>query len=175
MDGEMNIRPATPADAASLAELGAHAFTHKFGYLYDPEDLATFLERAHTPASVASEIANPLLRVQIAEDEDGRLLGFCKMVMGCGWPDYERGSKAIELKQLYTDPDVTGRGIGAALIDWAHNLAADYGADEIQLSVWSGNEGAQRFYARYGYEKVADIDFWVGKQRDEEFLFARML
>ena len=53
--------------------------------------------------------------------------------------------------------------------------AAARGADEVQLSVWSGNHGAQKFYARYGFSKVADITFLVGEQMDEEFLFARML
>ena len=73
------------------------------------------------------------------------------------------------------DAGASGGGIGAALMDWALAEARTFGADEIQLSVWSGNEGAQRFYQRYGFEKVADIDFWVGQQRDDEFLFARML
>jgi ribosomal protein S18 acetylase RimI-like enzyme len=45
----------------------------------------------------------------------------------------------------------------------------------MQLSVWSGNEGAQRFYARYGFAKVADVTFRVGEQVDHEFLFSRML
>ena len=58
---------------------------------------------------------------------------------------------------------------------WAHDAARGHGADEIQLSVWSGNTQAQRFYARHGYAKVADIEFWVGDHCDEEFLFAGML
>jgi len=61
------------------------------------------------------------------------------------------------------------------LMDWAMAVAAERNADEMQLSVWSGNDGAQRFYARYGFAKVADITFRVGEQLDEEFLFARML
>ena len=81
----------------------------------------------------------------------------------------------MELKQLYTDPELTGHGIGASLIDWAMAEARARGADEMQLSVWSGNHGAQKFYARYGFAKVADITFLVGEQVDEEFLFARML
>ena len=87
-----------------------------------------------------------------------------------------RGARqTIELKQLYTDPARTGEGIGAALMDWALAEAATRGADEMQLSVWSGNDGAQRFYARYGFAKVADVHFWVGAQRDDEFLFSRLL
>jgi ribosomal protein S18 acetylase RimI-like enzyme len=60
-------------------------------------------------------------------------------------------------------------------MDWIMDHARARGADEVQLSVWSGNPGAQRFYARYGFSKVADIHFMVGSHRDEEFLFARML
>ena len=48
-------------------------------------------------------------------------------------------------------------------------------ADEVQLSVWSGNHGAQRFYARYGFEKIADVTFKVGEQIDDEFLLAKLL
>lgn len=171
----MNIRPALPADAAPLATLGADSFVAKFGALYRPEDLASFLEGSHNEAKVAGEIADPTLRVMLAEDDAGRLLGYCKLVMACGWPDHARGAQVIELKQLYTAPEATGQGIGAALMDWALAEAAAFGADEVQLSVYSDNPGAQKFYARYGFAKVADIHFMVGEQRDEEFLFARVL
>jgi ribosomal protein S18 acetylase RimI-like enzyme len=170
----MHLRPAVLADAGPLAELGARSFTAKFGHLYRAADVATFLGECHSEAKVAKEIADPDMRVMLAVDDD-RLLGYCKLVMNCGWPEQARGGNAIELKQLYTAPDVTGRGIGARLMDWAIAEARGFGADEIQLSVWSGNIGAQKFYARHGFAKVADIHFMVGEQRDEEFLFARMI
>ncbi|GFE73093.1 GNAT family N-acetyltransferase [Novosphingobium sp. TCA1] len=170
----MNLRLAAAADAAALADLGARSFVAKFGYMYTPEDLADFLADSHSEAKAAKEIADPSMRVFLAEEE-GRLLGFCKLVLACGWPDHARGQSVIELKQLYTDPQTTGRGIGTALMDRALEIAREQAADEVQLSVWSGNEGAQRFYARYGFAKVADIYFMVGEQRDDEFLYARMM
>ncbi len=170
----MELRKATPGDAAALAELGARSFVVKFGHLYTSEDLSTFLAESHTEAKVAKEIADPQMRVMLAE-HGGKLLGYCKLIMACGWPEHVRGQRAIELKQLYTDPEATGQGIGARLMDWALEEAAAFGADEIQLSVYSDNPGAQKFYRRYGFEKVADIHFMVGEQRDEEFLFAKVL
>ncbi len=103
------------------------------------------------------------------------MAGYCKLVRACGWPEHARGRTTIELKQLYTAAGATGGGIGTALIDWALAEARAEGADEIQLSVWSGNTDAQRFYHRHGFAQVADTYFWVGEQRDEEFLFARMI
>jgi ribosomal protein S18 acetylase RimI-like enzyme len=56
-------------------------------------------------------------------------------------------------------------------MDWAIAEARAWGADALQLSVFSENFGAQRFYQRYGFEHVADIDFWVGNHRDDEVLY----
>lgn len=168
------LRPARAADAAALADLGSRGFVAKFGHLYRSEDLETFLSESHTEGKIAGEIADPRMRIMVAE-RDGALLGYCKLMMDCPWPEHARGRRAIELKQLYTDPDMTGQGIGARLMDWAIEEARRLGADEIQLSVYSENVGAQKFYARYGFEKTADIHFMVGEQRDAEFLFARML
>ena len=168
------LRPALPADASALAALGRDSFVAKFGAMYRAEDLAAFLAQMHADAVVAREIAKPDVRYCLVE-RDGALAGYGKLGLGCGWPEHARGSHAIELKQLYAAPGATGGGIGSALMDWALGEARALGADEIQLSVWSGNTDAQRFYHRYGFARVADTHFWVGEQRDDEFLFARMI
>lgn len=170
----MELRTAALTDAPALADLGVRSFAEKFGHLYRPEDLAAYLGEYHSRARVEQEIADPRMRVMLAVEGE-MLLGFCKLVMDCGWPEHARGRKVIELKQLYTDPGATGQGIGARLMGWALDEARSFGADEVQLSVWSGNLGAQKFYARHGFGKVADIHFMVGRQRDEECLFARMM
>jgi diamine N-acetyltransferase len=170
----LTLRPAGKADIPALAGLGRESFVDKFGTMYRPQDLAAYLEEAHSQQAVAAELANPLRLYQLAVRAE-ELVGYCKLSLVCGFPEYARGSRVIELKQLYTDPAATGQGIGAALMEWALAGARGRGADEMQLSVWSGNAGAQRFYARYGFEKIADITFRVGKQIDEEFLFARLL
>ena len=81
----------------------------------------------------------------------------------------------MELKQLYTDPDLIGRGHGARLMDWALAEARAWAADEMQLSVYAHNPDAQRFYARYGLNKIADITFKVGDHIDPEFLFGMVM
>ena len=170
----MILRPALPADTAALAALGRDSFVAKFGAMYTAEDLATFLAQMHSDEVVAREIANPQARYCLVE-RDNALAGYCKLGLACAWPEHARGGQTIELKQLYTAPGATGGGIGSALMDWALAEAGALGADEIQLSVWSGNTDAQRFYQRYGFAHVADTHFWVGEQCDEEFLFARMI
>lgn len=170
----VTLRSATEADVPALSELGRDSFVTKFGHLYRQDDLAIFLAQVFSPTSIARELADPERLYRLVE-ADGELAGYCKLALVCGWPQHARGIQTIELKQLYTAPAMTGLGIGARLMDWILDEARARGADEMQLSVWSGNSGAQRFYTRYGFAKVADIHFMVGAQRDEEFLFARML
>lgn len=170
----MILRPATPSDLPALSKLAIDSFIAKFGELYSPEDLASFLAESLSETAFAADLATPDRLIQLAE-ADGALLAFCKISMACGFPDYARGHRVMELKQLYAAPEATGQGVGGALMDWALAEFTARGADEVQLSVYAENHGAHRFYARYGFAKVADITFKVGEQLDPEFLFARLL
>ncbi|MGB3377601.1 MAG: GNAT family N-acetyltransferase [Allopontixanthobacter sediminis] len=166
----MILRPATPEDVPALAALGRDSFCAAFEGLYRPEDLAIFLEQAYSEPAVAAEVAAPEYIHQLAEDAGG-LTGFCKLRQPSWYAQHSDARNPIALGQLYTAPDKTGLGIGAALMEWALAEARARGCDAVQLSVYSENFGGQRFYQRYGFSKIADIGFWVGEQRDAEFLY----
>jgi len=166
------LRPATAADAPALAELGRASFVAAFGRFYRPEDLAAFLAEYRSEERFRAHLADPPTRVQVAE-VDGRLAAYCLIVRGQGIDERPepRPERPVFLSQLYCAPAMTGHGFGAALLEWAIAEGRAWGADAVQLSVFSENPGAQRFYQRYGFAKVADIDFWVGNHRDHEFLY----
>ena len=166
----MILRPATKNDVYALARLGRESFEVKFGHLYKPEDLEGFLEQVYSERSIAEDIANPDRQHCLAE-ESGRLVGYCKLGLKSSYAEHSDAARPLDLMQLYTDPEMTGRGIGAKLMDWTLAEARRLNADAILLSVFSENVGAQRFYERFGFRKIADIFFWVGSHRDDEFLF----
>ena len=166
----MILRPATPADAPALARLGAETFVAAFGHLYRPEDLAAFLAEVHNPEAVGAEIAGDECTHRLVE-EDGALVAFCKLRHPTKFGDHTDARDPIELGQLYALPTHTGSGIGAQLMDWALAHARDNGHDAVLLSVYAENFGAQRFYQRRGFAKIADITFRVGSHIDPEFLY----
>lgn len=170
--GQMILRPATPADFPALARLGHDSFVAAFGHLYSAENLNTFLDMVYSEDAVRGEVEGSDCVHRLADDGT-RLLGYVKLRYPSWYADDTPTNvrNPIALGQLYTQPDVTGQGIGAALMDWAIAEARGRRHDAIQLSVWAENFGAQRFYERYGFAKVADIDFWVGDHRDDEFLY----
>lgn len=166
----MIYRPATLADAPALANLGAETFVAAFGDLYTPQDLAAFLAEVHNAEAVAGEIAGESCTHRLVED-DSTLVAFCKLRYPTKFGDYTEAANPIELGQLYALPTHTGHGIGAALMEWAIGHARAGHHDAILLSVYAENFGAQRFYQRYGFAKIADITFKVGEQLDPELLY----
>jgi GNAT superfamily N-acetyltransferase len=168
----MHLCPALAEDAEAIAALARDAFVAAFGQLYQPRDLAAFLAAERTAERYREQIADPATRVELAE-AGGRLVAYALVVLGKGFCERPepRPARPVTLSQLYCAPEATGRGIGAALIEWALGQARGWNADAVQLSVFSENLGAQRFYRRHGFDHMADIEFWVGGQCDHEFLF----
>jgi len=171
-----SLRRATPADAAPLAAFASAAFDAAFAHLYPPADLAQFHAENRSPAKFASALSDPATRVALVE-QDGAILAYALIIMGSHFPERPapQPQRPVLLSQLYCAGHATGQGLGARLLEWTVTEAEGWGADAIQLSVYSGNHGAQAFYQRHGFAHVADIHFWVGQTCDDEFLYERAL
>jgi diamine N-acetyltransferase len=170
----IDYRLATQHDAPALSELGRTSFVDAFGHLYSADNLNRFLEETYSPPVISRELGNPMRLFRIAE-RGGEMLGYCKLGLEVTLDHDPGGRRVMELKQLYMRGVQTGSGIGTTLMGWALDEAKARRFDDIILSVWSGNHGAQRFYARYGFEKIGDTIFMVGDHRDEEYLLGLRL
>ena len=121
----VTIRPATPADAAAVAEV----YLGSFHATYD-------FPLAHTDAQVRRWLADvvvPAGRTWVALEGD-RIVGMAVVDPG-------------ELGQLYVAPDRLGVGIGTRLLDHAKRLSPD----GLRLYTFQVNARARRFYERRGF------------------------
>lgn len=166
------FRRAIPADAVALAGLARETFVETFGHLYRPEDLAAFLEKSQSVAAYAPLLEDPRVAVWVAADEDGRLVGFLN-AGPCKLPLPEPAPNAGEIRQLYLRSSVQGGGLGTRMLVTGLEWLAAQGHYPLYVGVWSGNSGAQRLYARFGFEKVGEYDFPVGEHLDREFILRR--
>lgn len=158
-------RPGT-CDAPVIAALMRDCFTATFGALYDPVDLAAFLDGL-TPETWRDELADPAFAFLLAE-ADGTAVGFAKLGPH-SLPVVPTGPM-IELRQLYLTADQQGSGLAQRMMDWTIETARARGAKELFLSVYIDNHRARRFYERYGFERVGRYAFMVGRHRDEDDL-----
>ena len=122
---DVAIRPATPTDAAGIADVYLAAFhaTYAFPLAHTDDQVRDWLR-----GIVAGED-----RTWVA-DAGGRVVGM--MVLD------EDG-----IDQLYVDPAWHGRGIGSRLVE----LAKRRRPDGLALYTFQVNDRARRFYERHGF------------------------
>jgi ribosomal protein S18 acetylase RimI-like enzyme len=166
------IRRATPGDAASLARITESTFTETFGHLYPPEDLAEYLSRNCSPESCRRLIESPKVAVWLAGVEGAEPVGFIS-AGPCKLPVENREPDAGEIRQLYVLSSHQNARLGAKLLDVALGWLSEQRFSPLYIGVWSENFGAQRFYGRYGFVKVSEYGFPVGKTIDQEFILKR--
>ena len=163
------IRRAVPGDAAALAEIGEATFVESFAYLYTPEDLAKFLEQSHSAAAYERLLQDPGVAIWLAEADGEPPIGYavagsCKLPV----PDLEKS--AGEIRQLYVRAAFHKHKLGTKMLVTAFDWLASRNYTPLYVGVWSENYGAQRLYGRFGFEKVGEYEFLVGRHRDREFI-----
>ncbi len=167
----MNYRDATVSDLAAIDRVFRQSFCDTFAHLYRDEDLAAFLAK-FTPEAWQEEFRDPRYRFRVAE-VDGEIVGYVKI--GPSALPIETDKRAVELRQIYLLKEHHGRGIAAALTDWAIDESRRLGAEELYLTVFVDNHRARRFYDRYGFEAIARYDFMVGEHADHDIIMRKIL
>ncbi len=168
---ETVIRRAGPADVEALAALGARTFSETFGHLYPPHDLAAFLAEAYGVERTAADLADPHKAAWLVE-EAGAAVGYA-LAGPCGLPHPDVTPACGELKRIYFVKARQGGGLGRRLFATVMAWLQSEGPRDVWIGVWSENHGAQRFYAREGFDKVGEYGFPVGATIDREFILRR--
>lgn len=139
------VRTATAADLDVLAELN-QVVQNVHAELY-PNDFRTTVDAEGLKAQLAPQLAN----VAIAELE-GRPVGYIwfKEQTRPANP-FSAARRCLYVHHLSVLPETRRRGVAAALMRHAEAYAESEALDEVALSHWAANTGAQSFFAAQGF------------------------
>jgi len=145
----MNIRPARAEDAPGLAEVYVDSGRHHAGIdpvIHGEPSAAEAMER------IRAKFADAANATFVAE-EGGEVLGLLEIQLA---PPPPPGSILRTPPAAHVGVSVResrrGRGIGAALMQFAERWAVENGCAMMILDMSSANSGALRFYERLGYQ-----------------------
>lgn len=169
------IRAATTADADRLSEFAERVFDDVFGPQNDEGDMASYLNEAFSPEIQRQEIATPGAIVLIDEDPSTKRITGYLHIAPAPAPECVRGDAPAELKRLYVDPPLHGRGIGRQLLDEGIARAKNAGTKTLWLGVWENNTKAQAFYTREGFARVGEHPFVLGSDTQTDWIMQRSI
>ena len=170
----LTIRRATAGDVDALSAISRDTFVETFGHLYTPQDLATHLDTMYAPEKYRDAIEEQGAVAWLLIDDENHVQGYA-YAGPCSLPHQDVHPGDLELKRLYLRRTLQNGGWGAKLFAEAEAWMRRNGPASIWIGVWSENSGAQRFYARHGYEKVGEYLYPVGETRDLEFILKKSL
>ncbi len=167
------ITHAGTKDATLLTELSVTTFCDKFAPLNKPEDMDLYLAAEMNEAKLAAELADTENLFLFAQDGN-TVVGYAKLRTK-ERPEGLDAQNPIELERLYVRQQHQGKRTGSALMDYCLAYATAKQHDTIWLGVWERNDGAIKFYERYGFKIFGAHPFVLGTDHQTDVMMKRSL
>ena len=169
----LTVRQAEVKDALMIAEISHLTFRHTFEAINSTKDMELFLNEQFTKGKIILEVSDPENTFMLAY-ADNRIAGYLKL-REHRHTELPSENKAIEIARLYCMPGMTGKGVGALLMQTAIQVALEKNKDVLWLGVWEKNHRAIDFYQRWGFEKFGQTDFLLGTDIQLDWLMKKHL
>ena len=147
---DLQIRRAVENDAALISQLSSVTFFDTFTGTCTEEDMDGFITQYFNETIVQNELKDRDDYYFIASIEEIPV-GYIRMKEGKSDVPEIKDYKGIELKRLYVLKEYHSKKVGAALMKFALDFAAQKGYDVLWLGVWEYNERALNFYKKFGF------------------------
>src|SRR5581483_3044633 len=156
----MEIRLVGPSDVEALLALSRKTMYDAFAHRNNPEDFEAYTSVAFTRQQLLSEINHPNSAFYFAII-DNEPVGYIKLNYGDAQTEFKDDNSA-EVGRLYVLANQQGKRIGAQLLDFVFNKAAEDKKSYIWVGSWEHNPDATRFYERNGFIAFGSHKFMVG-------------
>lgn len=159
---EINIRRINTEYTTALSVLARQTFYDTFTGTCTEEDMQSFLDQHYSKEQLGKELLDEEMYCFFAE-ADGLPVAYLQFKENYEhFPEVKKW-KALELKRIYVQKELQGKGIAQKLMDFFLNFAAEQKYEVVWLGVWEHNVRAQRFYGKYGFEDSGYThDFPIG-------------
>lgn len=167
---EMNLlfEKCSLEDLDILIEISLSTFINAFENSNNPKDFKDYINKAFSKKRLKKELLNPDISFYFVY-VDKVLVGYFKLNENAAQNEqFEQAS--IELERIYVTKEYQGKGIGKLVLYRAIEIAKLKGVHFLWLGVWEHNLSALRFYERHGFEKFSSHPYYVGKDKQTDFL-----
>jgi diamine N-acetyltransferase len=154
---KLSIRKAGISDVKIICALGVTTFYEAYFAFDDSSDLAEYVLENFSVGQIEKELKDKNSTFFIAEIEKGAV-GYAKLRENAP-AECLAGENTIEIHRIYILEKMKGKRVGDALMKKCFDEARRKNYKSVWLGVWEENLLAQKFYQKYGFEKVGELQF----------------
>jgi len=169
----IRIRKAKIEEIPAVRELAIEVYTDTFAEHNTPENLQAFFNDSYDLEKFKTEFYETDSHLYIALD-DLKIIGFLRLRKS-NEADKYLGTNTIELHRLYIHRDYHGSSVSKMFMDEAMKYGREKKHDWIWLGVWEKNFRAQKFYAKWGFERFSEHIFQMGDDPQVDWLMKKKL
>lgn len=151
----MNIRVAAIDDAPGIADTIVESWKWAYAGVVPNEMIAQRSDKAERE-EVARRNWNPQRAYVVAENEQGRVIGFALEGIPVSFPEFD-----CEVAGLYVHPSAARQGVGRSLMIALIRIFATRGCRSLCLHTLRGNKIGRGFYEKMGGHVFREDD-WNG-------------
>ena len=165
---DLSLQECTLENLEVLLRLSRETFEDAFAHLNDPRDFQEYMDSAFSRDALQKELHDPHSSFYFVYC-DGMLAGYFKLNRAEAQTDLH-DPQSLELERIYVHKDFQGKKIGQWMLSQIKNLTARDGYRYLWLGVWEVNTNAIRFYQKNGFEKFGEHPYFIGKDRQNDWL-----
>jgi len=164
----VELIPIASRELEDLKRIGIETFTESFAGVNNPEDFKKYLEEAFDLKTLRRELLNPESRFFFLYEE-GIRVGYSKINTGKAQTEL-REPGGMEIERIYVLKRHQGRGLGTWMLKRFQTLARAEGKSYLWLGVWEENHAAIRFYKQHGFVTFDKHPYYVGSDRQMDWM-----
>ena len=165
---QLRFQKCTFSNLEQLVEISRTTFINAFEKDNDPEDFKYYIDSAFEKSNIAKQLQHSNSFFYFVF-KDEKLVGYFKMNVGDAQTDI-KSLEAVELERIYVRKEFQGQQIGKQILQEALKLASQENKPNMWLGVWEKNTEAIRFYQKYGFIKFDTHPYFIGKDKQTDWL-----
>jgi len=167
----IKIRKAKIEEVPAVRELAIEVYNDTFAEHNTPENLEAFFKDSYDLEKFNAEFYELGTALYVALDEL-KIIGFLRLRKSNEVNKY-LGTNHLELHRLYIHRDYHGSSVSKMFMEEALDYAKKGKFEWIWLGVWEKNFRAQKFYAKWGFERFGEHVFQMGDDPQIDWLMLK--
>ena len=165
---DLSFALCTLEDLDILTELSRTTFIDAFKKDNNPTDFNTYMDSAFSTESIKTQLLDPNSFFYFTYFNN-LLVGYFKLNQNEAQNE-QSSQSSIELERIYVLDAYQGKQIGKYTLHKIIEVAKGKQASFLWLGVWQKNTAAVRFYERFGFKKFSSHPYFIGKDKQTDWL-----